>query len=293
MADFATTTQYAMGVRSPSDKLELIEYTPGAPGETEVLVDVSHCGMCHSDLHKLLNEWNESTYPLVPGHEVIGVVKAVGAKVTKIKVGDRVGYGPQRGSCGTCGYCEEKLENCCAGFQGLYDPKYGGYATSITVNEAFTFPIPDAIPSNVAGPLLCAGVTTFAPLQRYVKPGMCVSGGGGARFRAARWTRAARFRGGRGAAAGCRWVHRRAEAAWEQQPVRVRSLKTPLPIRAPRRIRAGRWASWALAAWATWRCSTRPPWAPSRGPSPRRRPRRPRRPSSARRTSSCPRTPPP
>lgn len=177
MTNFDATKQYAMGVRTASDKLELIEYTPGAPGDAEVLVDVSHCGMCHSDLHKMLNDWNESSYPLVPGHEVIGVVKAVGAKVTKIKVGDRVGYGPQRGSCGSCGYCEDKLENCCKDFQGLYDPKYGGYATSITVNEAFTFPIPDAIPSNVAGPLLCAGVTTFAPLQRFVKPGMCVGAG--------------------------------------------------------------------------------------------------------------------
>ena len=102
------------------------------------------------------------------------MVSRVGAGVTTVAVGDRVGYGPQRGSCASCGYCADKIENCCTKFEGLYDPKFGGYATSITVNEAFTFKIPDAIPSEVAGPLLCAGVTTFAPLQRFVKAGMKV-----------------------------------------------------------------------------------------------------------------------
>lgn len=91
--------------------------------------------------------------------------------MTKIQVGQAVGFGPQRGSCGDCGYCAEHIENCCAKFEGLYDPKFGGYATSITVHENFTFPIPEGIPLEVAGPLLCAGVTTYAPLARHVKRG--------------------------------------------------------------------------------------------------------------------------
>ena len=127
--------------------------------------------MCHSDLHKMLNEWAESTYPLVPGHEVIGIVKAVGSACSKIAVGDRVGFGPQRNSCGACESCTGGNEQLCSKFEGLYDPRLGGYATSITVAERFTFKIPEAIPSAVAGPLLCAGVTTFAPLQRFAKAG--------------------------------------------------------------------------------------------------------------------------
>lgn len=91
--------------------------------------------------------------------------------VTKVKVGQTVGYGPQRDSCGSCSPCHEGIENCCTDFEGLYDPKFGGYATSITVPENFTFPIPEGIPLEVAGPLLCAGVTTYAPLARFAKKG--------------------------------------------------------------------------------------------------------------------------
>ena len=108
---------------------------------------------------------------MVPGHEVIGKVVAIGSAVTTIAVGQTVGFGPQRSSCGTCTECNEKVENCCAKFEPLYDPKFGGYATSITVNEHFTFPIPDGIPLDACGPLLCAGVTTYAPLSRNVKAG--------------------------------------------------------------------------------------------------------------------------
>ena len=85
--------------------------------------------------------------------------------MTSVKLGDRVGFGPQRDSCHSCGACAEKVENCCTSFVGLYDPRFGGYATSITVCADFAFKIPDIIPSEVAGPLLCAGITTFAPLK--------------------------------------------------------------------------------------------------------------------------------
>ena len=122
-------------------------------------------------------------YPMVPGHEVVGTVVAVGPKCTSIKVGMVVGFGPQRDSCRTCEFCASSLENCCPKFEGLYDSwrdkaanilNYGGYATSITAPERFTFEIPAGIPMQVVGPLLCAGITTYAPLARLAKPGMRV-----------------------------------------------------------------------------------------------------------------------
>jgi uncharacterized zinc-type alcohol dehydrogenase-like protein len=128
--------------------------------------------MCHSDIHKVENDWKDAVaYPMVPGHEVIGTVVAVGAAVTRIAVGQTVGFGPQRESCASCEYCNEGLENACKDFKGLYDPAFGGYATSITVHENFAFPIPAGIPLEVAGPLLCAGITTYAPLSRHAKAG--------------------------------------------------------------------------------------------------------------------------
>lgn len=128
--------------------------------------------MCHSDIHKVCNDWKDAVaYPMVPGHEVIGVVLAVGPAVTRVSVGQTVGFGPQRESCSACEYCSEGLENACKDFKGLYDPAFGGYATSITVNENFAFPIPEGIPLELAGPLLCAGITTYAPLARHAKAG--------------------------------------------------------------------------------------------------------------------------
>ena len=101
------------------------------------------------------------------------VVRPHPRTVAKVKVGDRVGFGWQRNACMStaCANCAAGREEACTNFEGLFDPHFGGYATSITVNENFTFPIPDGIPSEVAGPLLCAGVTTYAPLARNVKAG--------------------------------------------------------------------------------------------------------------------------
>ena len=118
------------------------------------------------------DDWKDHVkYPMVPGHEAIGVVRAVGPAVSKVSVGQTVGFGPQRDSCAACEYCASEDQNLCSKFKGLYDPDFGGYATSITVNETFAFPIPDGIPLHVAGPLMCAGVTTYAPLSRHAKKG--------------------------------------------------------------------------------------------------------------------------
>lgn len=174
MSELLHTKQYAMGATAAKGALELIEFIPPELGPKDVFVDVKYCGMCHSDLHKVDDDWEGSKYPMVPGHEVVGVVAAVGAEVTSVSVGQVVGFGPQRGCCEACEYCHDHVENVCTKFDGLYDPKFGGYATSITVDERFTFPIPDGIPLELAGPLLCAGVTTHAPLARYARAGQRV-----------------------------------------------------------------------------------------------------------------------
>jgi len=126
-----TDKQYAMGVTAAKGKLELLEFTPPPLGDDEVFVQVQYCGMCHSDLHTTDGDWGKAkAMPLVPGHEVVGTVKAVGSAVTEFKVGDVVGFGPQRDSCRTCEYCTAGDDNVCDKFTGLYDPKFGGYATT-------------------------------------------------------------------------------------------------------------------------------------------------------------------
>jgi D-arabinose 1-dehydrogenase-like Zn-dependent alcohol dehydrogenase len=118
------------------------------------------------------NEWEDNNkYPVVPGHEVVGIIKAMGKDVKGLQLGDRVGFGPQRSSCGECEYCLKEEDQACPNFVGLYDPLFGGYATTIQVDYRFAFKIPDSIPSEVAGPLLCAGVTSYSPLAKYAKKG--------------------------------------------------------------------------------------------------------------------------
>jgi hypothetical protein len=107
-------SQYAMGALIKGHKLDLIPFSAEPMGENEVFVDILFCGMCHSDLHKVCDDWKDfNKYPMVPGHEVVGIVKCAGQKVKHLKVGDRVGFGPQRECCHTCGPCTEKAENVC------------------------------------------------------------------------------------------------------------------------------------------------------------------------------------
>lgn len=148
-------------------------------GPDDVAVDVTHCGMCHSDLHTINDEWSggsggsHTRYPIVPGHEVIGKIVAVGSDVTHLKVGQRVGFGPERNSCKECEWCNVGDENLCSKFEGLYTAeKTGGYASHIRVHSRFAFLVPDELPSDAAAPLLCAGVTVYSPLAYFkLKPG--------------------------------------------------------------------------------------------------------------------------
>jgi uncharacterized zinc-type alcohol dehydrogenase-like protein len=141
----------------------------------DVLIDIKFCGICHSDIHSAYNEWGGGNFPMVPGHEMAGVVTAAGAEVTKFAVGDRVGVGCFVDSCGDCEYCRRGEEQFCT--KGTvfsynsydYDGNltYGGYSQQIVVKEDYVLRIPDSLELDVASPLLCAGITTYSPLKRW------------------------------------------------------------------------------------------------------------------------------
>lgn len=143
------------------------------PGPDDVAIDIRFCGICHSDIHTARSEWGPSLYPCVPGHEIVGVVQAVGDKVTRFKVGDTVGVGCLVDSCRTCPSCAAGLENYCEnGFVGTYntptaDGEYtkGGYSSHIVVSERFVLQIPANLDLAATAPLLCAGITTYSPFR--------------------------------------------------------------------------------------------------------------------------------
>ena len=146
------------------------------PGPREVLIDIAYCGVCHSDIHQVRDEWGGSIFPMVPGHEIVGHVAKVGAEVTKYRVGDAVGVGCFVDSCRHCAQCAAGEEQyCLEGMTATYNgrergtgaPTYGGYSTRITVDQDYVLRVPDGIPLDRAAPLLCAGITTYSPLRHY------------------------------------------------------------------------------------------------------------------------------
>ncbi|GAB2476131.1 NADP-dependent alcohol dehydrogenase [Hymenobacter qilianensis] len=156
-----------------------------APQADEVHIDILYCGVCHSDLHQAKNDWGNTIYPCVPGHEVVGRVTDVGSAVTKFKAGDIVGVGCMIDSCGQCQPCQHGEENYCQGpvswtatYNGPMKPDgsgtntFGGYSTNMTVKESFVLRIPDGLDINAVAPILCAGITTYSPLKHWkVKAG--------------------------------------------------------------------------------------------------------------------------
>ena len=147
----------------------------------DVAIDIAFCGVCHSDLHAARNDWGRTTYPFVPGHEIVGTVSAVGAGVTKFKAGDKVAIGTVVDSCRHCDACEDHEEQYCReGMTGTYNGKdrvdgsttYGGYSKSIVVAEPYVLRVPDGLDMARTAPLLCAGITTYSPLKNWnVGPG--------------------------------------------------------------------------------------------------------------------------
>ncbi|MGW2525374.1 NAD(P)-dependent alcohol dehydrogenase [Streptomyces sp. NPDC001617] len=144
-------------------------------GEFDVLIDIKFAGICHSDIHQAQEGWGQAIFPMVPGHEIAGIVEAVGSGVSRFKVGDRVGVGCLVDSCRTCENCKAGQEqHCTGGNVGTYnsvgkdgEPTYGGYSEKVVVDENFTVRIPDGLSLDVAAPLLCAGITTYSPLKHW------------------------------------------------------------------------------------------------------------------------------
>ncbi|KAM4070819.1 hypothetical protein ACB094_11G013300 [Castanea mollissima] len=171
------------GTGRPSFRFVLNTGLFRATGEKDVTFKVLYCGICHSDLHMVKNEWGMSTYPLIPRHEIVGVVTEVGSRVQKFEVGDKVGVGCMVGACHSCDNCTNHLENYCTKMILTYGVKYydgtttyGGYSDTMVTDEHFVIRIPDNLPLDAGAPLLCAGITVYSPLRFYGldKPGMHV-----------------------------------------------------------------------------------------------------------------------
>lgn len=142
----------------------------------DVIIEIEYCGVCHSDLHQARNDWGFSRYPIVPGHEVVGRVKSIGADVTKFKVGELVGIGCMVDSCRSCSACHQGLEQYCEqGNTGTYGSldrhdqtiTYGGYSKTIIGSDAFVLKVPENLDTQAVAPLLCAGITTWSPLRHW------------------------------------------------------------------------------------------------------------------------------
>jgi len=146
------------------------------PGPHDVAIDVMFCGVCHSDIHQARDEWGGSLFPMVPGHEIVGRVSAVGAEVKKLNVGDIAGVGCMVDSCGSCRSCNEQHQQFCEkGVAYTYNgtemdrktPTFGGYSSRVVVTEAFVVKVPAGLDPAAAAPLLCAGITTYSPLKQW------------------------------------------------------------------------------------------------------------------------------
>lgn len=179
-----TSIAKAFGTAAPEENLKSIEIKRRAVGEKDIEIDILYCGVCHSDIHTARNEWGGTKYPNVPGHEIVGRITSIGSAVTKFKVGDLAGVGCMVDSCRVCESCKEGLEQYCeAGNIGTYNghekqlnqQTFGGYSERVVVDQDFVLRIPENLDLAAAAPLLCAGITTYSPLNYWkVGPGMKV-----------------------------------------------------------------------------------------------------------------------
>jgi uncharacterized zinc-type alcohol dehydrogenase-like protein len=144
------------------------KYSVGELGPHEVEVKITHCGVCHSDVHLIDNDWGLSKYPFIPGHEIVGTVTGVGSAVIDRKLGERVGIGWQADSCGICEWCRQGDEHLCAKAQPTCIGRNGGYADAIRVNSKFAIPVPEGMDSENVAPLLCGGITVYSPLKNWL-----------------------------------------------------------------------------------------------------------------------------
>jgi uncharacterized zinc-type alcohol dehydrogenase-like protein len=154
----------AYAATSPGAPLEPFEFEPGPLGDEQVEIAVDYCGICHSDLSMIHNQWGMTQFPLVPGHEISGRIVAAGPKVKNVKVGDRVGVGWFSGSCMSCHDCMDGDHNLCAGHEGVIVGRHGGFAERVRAHWAWAVPIPEALDPAKVGPMFCGGITVFNPI---------------------------------------------------------------------------------------------------------------------------------
>lgn len=165
------TEIHGLAVHAAGAQLLPYKFDPGELQANDVEIRISHCGVCHSDLHLINNDWGTSQYPFIPGHEIVGTVIAVGKDVRNLAVGQRAGVGWQADSCGICEWCRNGNEHMCAQAQPTCVGRNGGFADRIRVNWRFAIPLPENLDGENAAPLLCAGITVYAPLRNYsVRP---------------------------------------------------------------------------------------------------------------------------
>ncbi len=183
MAEVAKDTEkgvkaIAYGNNHSFTNLGPMEIERRVPGAKDVAVDILYAGVCHSDLHQASNDWGNTVYPCIPGHEIVGRVREVGSEVTKFKVGETVAIGTLVDSCRECANCKEGLEQYCEGpvgatntYNGPFKPDgsntFGGYSNKIVVDEHFVYKIPENLDIKAVAPLLCAGLTTYSPLKHW------------------------------------------------------------------------------------------------------------------------------
>lgn len=161
----------AFAASEAGGELKPFEYDPGPLGGKEVEIKVEHCGICHSDLSMVDNEWGLSAYPLVPGHEVVGTVSEIGEEVSSLQVGQKVGLGWHSGYCMTCSTCLEGDHNMCSSAEATILGRHGGFADKVRARAASVVALPEDIDLQSAGPLFCGGITVFNPLVQFdIKP---------------------------------------------------------------------------------------------------------------------------
>jgi len=157
----------AYAAMTPGGTLEAFEYDPGDIRDDEVEINIDHCGICHSDVSMLNNDWGFSSYPIVPGHEVIGRISATGHAVKDLAVGDSVGLGWNSGYCMTCDLCMSGDHNLCAEGESTIVGRHGGFADKVRAQAASVVRLPEGLDAHTAGPLFCGGITVFNPLVQF------------------------------------------------------------------------------------------------------------------------------
>lgn len=180
---FSPTT-FAVAVKTASAHFEPFQFDCRKPGSNDIVIQITHCGICHSDIHQARDEWGGASFPMVPGHEAVGVVTHVGKSVKRFRVGDHAGVGCLVDSCRKCSACKSGEEQFCekspaftynSTLMDRKTPTYGGYASQIVVDQNFALKIHKSLPLSRVAPLLCAGITTYSPLMRHrIKKGQRV-----------------------------------------------------------------------------------------------------------------------